>query len=467
MKFLLKFIILQIFWFVVVTKSSHYSSSLFFLTSLVIVVSDYYIFKPSKNFLNYFSFTILLLFTGLLNDLFSYVFSFLDFTHYSFSQLTLWIVFVAYYENLKNRFSNISFPLFFLLSGILGAFTYFSAYRLGGLYILGPQLSYYFLYQFIFWGVFFPLSVKIYRNDSMLDYLLDLSIIYSFDHTGFIRHKKYFTEDFKFPEALNKNALVTGGSDGIGAMVSEKLSEYGANVVFTGRNLKKGLKLQEKLSRSKFVQLDMADWNQIDEFSASTIQYDYIVLNAGGMPDKLSFNDKGVEHQCASQLVGHYRLLERLRSENKVKLNARVVFVSSGGMYLKSLDIDTLFQNQSYDKVATYANVKRAQVTLVEELAKNQDWKNFCLMSMHPGWVETQAVKDALPGFYNFLGKRLRSPFEGADTILWCLLTSEKTESGSFYFDRKKVSPYISSYFNPSVKQRSLLMSKLKDYIFI
>ena len=37
---------------------------------------------------------------------------------------------------------------------------------------------------------------------------------------------------------------------------------------------------------------------------------------------------------------------------------------------------------------------------------------------MHPGWVETDAVKDAIPQFYDFTKKRLRTPEQGADHSL-------------------------------------------------
>ena len=58
-------------------------------------------------------------------------------------------------------------------------------------------------------------------------------------------------------------------------------------------------------------------------------------------------------------------------------------------MYLKKLDLDSLFHNQKYEKVSTYSNVKRAQVTLVEELSKQERWENVKVFSMHPGWVAT------------------------------------------------------------------------------
>jgi dehydrogenase/reductase SDR family protein 12 len=180
------------------------------------------------------------------------------------------------------------------------------------------------------------------------------------------------------------------------------------------------------------------------------------------MPDQLSFNYQGIEFQCASQLLGHYFLFYWLHQNKKINSGARIVWVSSGGMYLKKLDLNSLFRQTDYDKVATYANVKRAQVTLVEELAKMNEFSDYNITVMHPGWVKTTGVKDALPGFFTFMNDRLRLPPEGADTIVWILLTSDKIDSGGFYFDRKKVSAYISKGFIPSEQDRKALIDEIK-----
>lgn len=183
------------------------------------------------------------------------------------------------------------------------------------------------------------------------------------------------------------------------------------------------------------------------------------------MPKEVTFNDEGVEFQCASQLVGHYLLIEALRRKRKLGKGARVVWVSSGGMYLKKLDLDKLFSGKDYDKVDTYANVKRAQVTLVEELAKSSEWKAFTMVSMHPGWVDTGGLEEALPRFYKLIGNRLRSASQGADTVSWLLATKTDLVDGKFYFDRNTVSPYISNSYKPSKKQREQLVNRLKSYV--
>ena len=209
----------------------------------------------------------------------------------------------------------------------------------------------------------------------------------------------------------------------------------------------------------------MSDWESIYEFCKQSLSYNFVVLNAGGMPDSLIENKFNVEHQCASQLIGHYYLIHCLNQNGCLIENARIIWVSSGGMYLKKLDLKSLFQNKSYEKVSTYANVKRAQVTLSQELSKQELWNKTKIFSMHPGWVKTDGLSKSLPRFSKFIGKRLRGLDAGIDTILWLLMTKEPLICGGFYFDRKIVTPYLSKNYNPSIKERAELLQIISKYV--
>ena len=78
-----------------------------------------------------------------------------------------------------------------------------------------------------------------------------------------------------------------------------------------------------------------------------------------------------------------------------------------------------------------------------------------------PETYRTKGLEVGMPGFHKFTKKRLRTAEEGADTIVWLLLTSKTIDSGGFYFDRKKVSPYMSSKYIPTGRQRESLMKLL------
>ncbi|MEM8708834.1 MAG: dehydrogenase, partial [Actinomycetota bacterium] len=84
-----------------------------------------------------------------------------------------------------------------------------------------------------------------------------------------------------------------------------------------------------------------------------------------------------------------------------------------------------------------YARAKRAQVTLNEIWAQKFPDSGVRFHSLHPGWADTPGVEEALPTFRKIVGPLLRSPDEGADTLVW--LAADDTaivENGGFWHDR-------------------------------
>ena len=58
--------------------------------------------------------------------------------------------------------------------------------------------------------------------------------------------------------------------------------------------------------------------------------------------------------------------------------------------------------------------------------------------AMHPGWVDTPGVESSLPGFHRLTRRVLRSPEDGADTIVWLGAAAEPARStGVFWHDRR------------------------------
>jgi len=54
---------------------------------------------------------------------------------------------------------------------------------------------------------------------------------------------------------------------------------------------------------------------------------------------------------------------------------------------------------------------------------------------MHPGWADTPAVRNSMPDFHRRLKDKLRSPEQGADTIVWLAASKSSTalKSGLFF----------------------------------
>ena len=92
----------------------------------------------------------------------------------------------------------------------------------------------------------------------------------------------------------------------------------------------------------------------------------------------------------------------------------------------------------SFDGMAAYAMHKRAQVELTRHW--NAHWLGRPRVHvMHPGWVDTDGVRTALPVFRAALRSILRNADQGADTILWLAATRpEPDPDGGIWLDRER-----------------------------
>jgi len=91
-----------------------------------------------------------------------------------------------------------------------------------------------------------------------------------------------------------------------------------------------------------------------------------------------------------------------------------------------------------YSGVAAYARVKRAQVALNAQWAARTRGSRIAFHAMHPGWVATPGIAQALPGFSRLMRPLLRTPAQGADTIVWLASADpEALPSGQFWHDRR------------------------------
>lgn len=289
--------------------------------------------------------------------------------------------------------------------------------------------------------------------------LLDLSIIFSFDRSGFKRHCSSPLDRF---DLKGRNGIVTGASSGIGFATTKELLKQGMQCIAIGRNLEK----MEKSFKSDmadtfpvFKCLDMADLTQVYSFAQNEVKepIDLLIHNAGAMPSSLTITKDGYEQMFASQVLAPFILTKTLADLGKLKKGCRIIFVSSGGMYLQKLDLsDLLFEKNPYNKYKGYANAKRAQVILSVVFAEK--YPQYLFSSMHPGWADTPGVSDSMPIFKKLLNKRLRTAEEGADTILW-LATNDGYPSGKFWFDRKQAKTTILN-FNKSAKNEDEMLWK-------
>ena len=82
---------------------------------------------------------------------------------------------------------------------------------------------------------------------------------------------------------------------------------------------------------------------------------------------------------------------------------------------------------------------------------------------MHPGWVDTAAVRRAMLKFAAATKWILRSPEQGADTISWLAGYdgSDVDQASGFWFDRKKAPFFITKRASVPPVEIQRMMNKL------
>ena len=283
------------------------------------------------------------------------------------------------------------------------------------------------------------------------DRLLEASVVGSFSRIGISVRSRLLPEftDGSRPSATGGVAVVTGATSGIGLAAATELARRGWSVYFLARSQERAERALAKIGsagRGDMIGYGLADLEDQDsvrtfarEFRRTHRRLDVLVHAAGAIHERFAVNHAGIELTVAGQLITPFLLTKLLLPALLGAAPARVITVSSGGMYAQRLDPATLEMSPSgYRGVVAYARVKRAQVVLSREWARRISPADVAFHAMHPGWADTPGIAAALPRFRWAAQPILRTPEQGADTIVWLATAApELLGSGCFWHDRR------------------------------
>ncbi len=288
----------------------------------------------------------------------------------------------------------------------------------------------------------------------LIDNFFDRLVFPSFTRLGYqLRHPFWRKLEVDLTEQV---ALVTGANSGIGMATAEALAAYGAEVWMLVRSRERGEHALESIrarTGSERLHLEVVDMSSqksirafVQRFKRKSRRLDILVNNAAVLLHRREESVDGIEMTLATNTLGYYLLTELLTPVLERSAPARVINVSSGGMYAARVHPEDLqYESRVYDGVKAYAETKRAEVVLAQAWARQH--RGIFFASMHPGWVDTPGVKRSLPLFYKIMRPLLRTPAQGADTIVWLATCPDLTlrDSGKFWFDRKTRPEHILS----------------------
>ena len=282
----------------------------------------------------------------------------------------------------------------------------------------------------------------------ILDTAMDLTVVPGFSRVGYAVRRR--TWEAELPAMNGRTVLVTGGTGGIGRAAAESFARLGARVLVLARNTRRGERAIREISdvtgnrEVAMFEGDLSSLDSVRTAAAAIVESEpevhVLVNNAGVMAPEREESADGHELTFATNVLGPFLLTELLVDHLEASGEARIVNVSSGGMYAQKLDLDDLeTQEREYDGTGVYARTKRANVVLTQEWARRLRNRGIVAHAMHPGWAATPGVESGLPRFSAVMGPLLRTPEQGADTIVWLGAAEEPAAStGRFWHDRRE-----------------------------
>jgi len=201
--------------------------------------------------------------------------------------------------------------------------------------------------------------------------------IHSFTRIGYIVRRVIWGKD-KY-DLTGQVWLVTGATGGIGGATVLKALEHGATVIGAARNQKKMDDLRQRAGANadrlleEKVDLSLVADTQVfaKRLAARYEKIDVLVNNVGILNREHWETSEGFETTYGVNLLNHHQLTESLIKDAKFNEGARVIEVTSGGMYNAPLNTVMIDQKaEKFNGVAAYASHKRAQMVLTDYYRK-------------------------------------------------------------------------------------------------
>lgn len=258
-------------------------------------------------------------------------------------------------------------------------------------------------------------------------------------------------ENVTVNQFTGRTVVVTGASSGVGLAAAEGFARGGAHVALVSR---RSARLDQALSSVRAAALAgpdavhafEADFTRLSEVRALGAELrdaypriDVLANNAGGAYGSRVTTADGFEQTIQINHLAPFLLTSLLIDRLG---GGRVISTSSTAHQMGRLDPANLNSDgRRYARFPVYGASKLSNILFVSEATKRFPDINW--YAFHPGLVRSRFGNDnvVIRSFYKFWPV-MRTPQQGADTMLWLAATAtDQLVDGGYYVERKLTRP--------------------------
>ena len=264
--------------------------------------------------------------------------------------------------------------------------------------------------------------------------------------------------------------LITGANSGIGKAAAKELAKLGAAIILVSRNHTRGERTLAELKAitgsNKFYLYitDLSSQNSILEFAEKIKNkfniLDILINNAGAYFSKRHITVDGIEATFAVNFLSRF-LLTNLLLENILRSKQGRIINVSGEFHRKCrINFEDIGFSKNYSAFKAICQARLANIHFTYELSGRLKDTNVTCNCLHPGMVATNLINNDPDSslmkrfFYKSISPFLKSPEEGAETVVYLASSPEVANvSGKYFIDKKCVKSSAISYDEDTAKK--------------
>ncbi len=238
----------------------------------------------------------------------------------------------------------------------------------------------------------------------LLDTILDRTILPGYTRVGY-RMRRGTWSHAELQPMDGKVVLVTGGTSGSASpppkasRASAPLSGWRSAASSAASSARAQIMAQSSNSDVQVGLCDLSDLESVRQFAKRLGGETWGAWTCSSTtPVRLArertLSVDGIELTFATNVLGPFLLTNLLLPLLEKSKPARIINVSSGGMYTQRIYLDDLqMTHEKFDGPIAYARTKRAQVILSELWAERLRDTGIVVHAMHPGWADTPGLE--------------------------------------------------------------------------